>query len=723
MVKKSPTTKRKLNNDSDIEEAKPAKDSPITSNLTNKKAKLNAEQIQQKENCAKALNRNHTRRNTYPVENDNSNGNSEANNHDIKPSKLTGNTTPNSTKDKRITKVDILKHSKTMQSLILNLQSIINDFPNENEIEKVRHDSKPLDYLCSSRKEFLMGVKLKTYYSLGKLSLFDEIINLETFKSLGEEDEIIISDSDDEFVIDIPDQEDKSAIKSQFNPKKELFVFENESKNKDNDNRVNSKNNNSTNDKNDKKSKSTDIFPPVIPKLEDNRIYKLIYSMPDNKNQKDREWRENTLAIGLNYFNTMTISIIKKIPHIKFEEILDISAKINFQLCLNTWSKFYNFSTKDEFLCYIGGLLIQEDQNNFFKTKEVKNWLNVLITKEIEDYKKAKNGENNHVLENKGTVEGNKQENIFSTSPNHDNTLNITNNNSTANDNFTSESAGSATTLSNNSFYNQCSDANNLQSRYLDSYAESSNNNTINSKICNEEKYAGNFKGINAFDNDEINVKGLQDKTAKARLYGLIGTPKNSPKYDILEYGNIFDKQFKVSCKLNDQILGIGIGKNTKEAGIRAAMIALREQERIFRQRYNPCNSNVSESNNDCNHASNMNDFNPNNMEDIFTLKSYITKEVINDNEFDVYNVLPISEDFIDYSAREKLYTIIMNIKKVSIPPRYEINKIGANFIQSTFVLNNIPIAKSIGANKKKASQVVAMFLLKNPKVLNRFNK
>lgn len=70
------------------------------------------------------------------------------------------------------------------------------------------------------------------------------------------------------------------------------------------------------------------------------------------------------------------------------------------------------------------------------------------------------------------------------------------------------------------------------------------------------------------------------NKDAKNILYSLIGTAKSHPSYNLIESGDGI-KEFIVECKMEDDILGVGIDSNQKDAGLRAAMIALLNEKML----------------------------------------------------------------------------------------------------------------------------------------------
>ncbi len=70
---------------------------------------------------------------------------------------------------------------------------------------------------------------------------------------------------------------------------------------------------------------------------------------------------------------------------------------------------------------------------------------------------------------------------------------------------------------------------------------------------------------------------GPADYNSKNNLFALIGSTRHVPTYEVIVQGNSC-RDFKVACKLMDDVLGIGTGQNLKEAGLRAASAALKNK-------------------------------------------------------------------------------------------------------------------------------------------------
>ncbi|KAG5360627.1 Double-strand-specific pac1 ribonuclease [Yarrowia sp. B02] len=82
---------------------------------------------------------------------------------------------------------------------------------------------------------------------------------------------------------------------------------------------------------------------------------------------------------------------------------------------------------------------------------------------------------------------------------------------------------------------------------------------------------------ITSMAEQEHDIKGAVDQTAKNRLYILIGSAAMAPVYNVVAEDKYPDGSVThtVTCSMGTEILGTGKGKNLVEAGARAAMAAL----------------------------------------------------------------------------------------------------------------------------------------------------
>lgn len=68
------------------------------------------------------------------------------------------------------------------------------------------------------------------------------------------------------------------------------------------------------------------------------------------------------------------------------------------------------------------------------------------------------------------------------------------------------------------------------------------------------------------------------NKDAKTELYSLVGTASLHPVYQVVENGNGVHMPFKVQCLMEQEVLGEGEAPGLRDAGLRAAMAALKNK-------------------------------------------------------------------------------------------------------------------------------------------------
>lgn len=68
------------------------------------------------------------------------------------------------------------------------------------------------------------------------------------------------------------------------------------------------------------------------------------------------------------------------------------------------------------------------------------------------------------------------------------------------------------------------------------------------------------------------------NKDAKTELYSLVGSASLHPLYRVVENGNGVQMPYKVHCMMEEDILGEGVAPGLRDAGLRAAMAALKNK-------------------------------------------------------------------------------------------------------------------------------------------------
>ncbi|KAL7663952.1 ribonuclease III [[Candida] zeylanoides] len=78
----------------------------------------------------------------------------------------------------------------------------------------------------------------------------------------------------------------------------------------------------------------------------------------------------------------------------------------------------------------------------------------------------------------------------------------------------------------------------------------------------------------------DVEINGVEpvNKNAKTDLYSLIGSAAFHPRYRVVRMGDGASKAFKIRCEMGEDVLGEGVAPSSKEAGLRAAMQALKNR-------------------------------------------------------------------------------------------------------------------------------------------------
>lgn len=206
---------------------------------------------------------------------------------------------------------------------------------------------------------------------------------------------------------------------------------------------------------------------------------------------------------------------------------------------------------------------------------------------------------------------------------------------------------------------------------------------------------------LNQFDHDIKETEEV-NKDAKLELYSLVGTAAFHPTYKVIKTGDGASKPFKVDCVMGDEILGTGIAPGLKEAGLRAAMMALKNKpllEKYIQLRLNTDRTQSAMSNKNLVIGNTPIGAGTNNMDDVSQLPLVAGDDV-----------------GFDSDARNKLYAILS--KNFSIIPEYNCQEIDNKLFSAELKVNNISLASATDISKKKAMAKAAKLVLDNPSVL-----
>lgn len=222
--------------------------------------------------------------------------------------------------------------------------------------------------------------------------------------------------------------------------------------------------------------------------------------------------------------------------------------------------------------------------------------------------------------------------------------------------------------------------------------------------IIKEWLYKLFYSRLQQFDT-EIRETEEVNKDAKSELYSLVGTAAFHPTYDVKEIGDGASKPFKVDCVMGDEILGTGIAPGLKEAGLRAAMMALKNKpllEKFIQVRVNT-DKVFSMLPQKSTHSS----------ESTPVASNQIPSETV-DFELPLKDTTAIE---FDSDARNKLYAIVS--KNFNLIPEYICKETEEQLFVAELKVNNVVLAFASDISKKKAMAKAAKLVLDKPAVLN----
>lgn len=208
------------------------------------------------------------------------------------------------------------------------------------------------------------------------------------------------------------------------------------------------------------------------------------------------------------------------------------------------------------------------------------------------------------------------------------------------------------------------------------------------------------------------------DREAKSKLYGLIGQDDLHPVYNTLQMGDGIHNKFIVQCTINGEELGRGTANNLKEAGLRAAMAGLNNNEVLKKyfvarqqierpiklQRLERENAKKREVAERLEQERNNLPSTP-----LSPIRTSMFPISVNENE-------PL-----DIDAKNKLYGILG--RKIGDKPAYLTSQINGNLFKVVLCIRGITICEATDPSKKKAMARAAQTLLENESAMREICK
>ncbi|KAG7194614.1 uncharacterized protein KQ657_004290 [Scheffersomyces spartinae] len=184
------------------------------------------------------------------------------------------------------------------------------------------------------------------------------------------------------------------------------------------------------------------------------------------------------------------------------------------------------------------------------------------------------------------------------------------------------------------------------------------------------------------------------NRDAKTELYSMIGTASSHPIYEVEQMGDGSRIPFVICCKMGEEILGRGVAPGNKEAGLRAAMSALKNRDLLAKY----------------SHLRLLLD------RDASVVKKTQTNDVNNTNvnnskTSDKDGLFPITADSaipLITDAKNQLYPYF---QRIGVNPEYVYSKVGDHYMCQLVVKGKV-YGLAYALSKKVASQRAASIFI-----------
>ncbi|GEQ69604.1 hypothetical protein JCM33374_g3276 [Metschnikowia sp. JCM 33374] len=185
------------------------------------------------------------------------------------------------------------------------------------------------------------------------------------------------------------------------------------------------------------------------------------------------------------------------------------------------------------------------------------------------------------------------------------------------------------------------------------------------------------------------------NKEAKTDLYSLIGTAALHPVYKVTENGNGINAPFKVQCLMEDVVLGEGEAPSLKDAGLRAAMSALKNKAML--EKYGRRRLETDRTISEIKPTDNNNNGNGSSGAESGTQFPLVADKSVLPNKFaknEAYAYfgknLGITPEYkIEFEEENNRYKVELRIKEVAVSVAYDASKKNAMSRAASVVLEN----------------------------------
>lgn len=196
------------------------------------------------------------------------------------------------------------------------------------------------------------------------------------------------------------------------------------------------------------------------------------------------------------------------------------------------------------------------------------------------------------------------------------------------------------------------------------------------------------------------------NKDAKSELYSLIGTAAFHPQYEVVKTGDGSSNPFVIRCTMGDDVLGVGTAPSNKDAGLRAAMEALKNKRLL--EKYSQVRFNMDRNQSVISNKTNKS-----------TSLSESTSKSSETQKFDT-TIFPLIADVstdVDNKAKNELYSILG--KNMGTIPIYEIYEMSSKQFRAELKVKGIHVATAVDATKKRACSRAAMTIINNKEAID----
>lgn len=204
------------------------------------------------------------------------------------------------------------------------------------------------------------------------------------------------------------------------------------------------------------------------------------------------------------------------------------------------------------------------------------------------------------------------------------------------------------------------------------------------------EKYERQLNSL-----EEIN------KDAKSELYSLIGTAAFHPQYKVVKSGDGSSNPFVIRCTMGDDILGVGTAASNKDAGLRAAMEALKNKP--FLEKYSQIRFNT--------------DRNQSVIRSLTTGDTETSDKPLIKFDKSIFPLESETTEDVDSKAKNELYSLLG--KTSGTIPVYETFEIPGKKFRAELKVKDVLVAKAIDISKKRATSRAAMTIMNNKQAID----